>query len=314
MLDGQLLVLHCIASATELQLNKMRPLATAGLFALLLAVHAHAQEKPYFVTYDHQMEEPGNLEVAPTLTIGPPRKGQRVFFGHLLELEYGVTGWWTTELYLEGQSTRGDSTIFTGWRMEHRFRPLAREHRVNPVFYFEYEDINEASRIFKEVVGHADGIQESNSDLRAGRARELEFKLIFSSTVRDWNISENVIFEKNLSQDEGTEFGYAFGFYRPLGRLASAKQCRLCRENFTLGAEFFGGLGSSQAFGLQDTAHYAAPALAWRVGNGSSLHFSPAIGLTRVSSPVLFRIGYSYEVMGFSRSVSRMFKRSKNAD
>ena len=44
-----------------------------------------------------------------------------------------------TEFYLEGQSTRGDSTIFTGWRLENRFRSLAREHPINPVLYLEYE-------------------------------------------------------------------------------------------------------------------------------------------------------------------------------
>src|SRR5947209_7811708 len=86
------------------------------------ALSAVAQERPYFVTYDHQLEEAGNLEIAPSATIGVPRRGQRAYFAPYVEFEYGITGWWTTELYLEGQSTRGDSTIFTGWRLEHRFR------------------------------------------------------------------------------------------------------------------------------------------------------------------------------------------------
>jgi len=45
-------------------------------FALLLAacaVAAHAQEN-YFVTYTHQMEEPGNLEVAVRTVNGFPRR------------------------------------------------------------------------------------------------------------------------------------------------------------------------------------------------------------------------------------------------
>src|SRR2546425_7253727 len=39
-----------------------------------------------------------------------------------LEFEYGVTAWWTSELYLDGQSTRNESTFFTGYRWENRFR------------------------------------------------------------------------------------------------------------------------------------------------------------------------------------------------
>ena len=281
---------------------------------ILASLPAMAQERPYFVTYDHQLEEPGNLEDAPAATIGSPRHGQRAYFAPFVELEYGVTGWWTTELYLEGQVTRGDSAIFTGWRMEHRFRPLAREHRINPILYFEFENIDEASRIQKEIVGHAEAEQESNGALRAHRSRELEWKLILSSTVHDWNISENLIFERNLSASEGTEFGYAVGVSRPLARLASGRACRLCRENFSAGVEFYGGLGSSQSFGLQDTAHYAAPVLAWRVSDNSTLRFSPAIGLTQVSAPVLLRVGYSYEFQGAGRTIARMFRGSKHAD
>jgi len=282
------------------------------LVLLALATTGYSQERPYFVTYDHQLEEPGNLEISPSTTIGVPRRGQRAYFAPYTEFEYGITGWWTAELYLEAQSTRGDSTIFTGWRLENRFRPLTREHRLNPILYLEFEDINEATRIQKEIVGHAGPEQEPNATLRANRARELEFKLILSSNLRDWNISENLIFERNLSANEGVEFGYAFGISRPLARLATASSCRLCRENFTAGVEFYGGLGSSQAFGLQDTAHYAAPALAWRASQNSTLRVSPGIGLTPVSAPVLLRFGYSYELQGAGHAIARLLHRGSD--
>src|SRR2546429_1366754 len=175
-------------------------------FSLFASVTLQAQESPYFVTYDHHLEEPGNLEIETSSTVGVPRAGQHWFFAPYLELEYGVTGRWTSELYLEGQSTAGDSTIFTGWRIENRFRPLAREHWINPVLYLEYENINEASRIRKEIVGAAPELNESNAELRATRAHELETRLILSSTAHDWNISENFIVEKNLSENEGFEF------------------------------------------------------------------------------------------------------------
>src|SRR5438477_176514 len=83
----------------------------------------------------------------------------------------------------------------------------------------------------------------------------------------------NFIAEKNLSHNEGVEFGYSFGVSRPLGTIASAANCHLCRENFIAGAELFGGLGSTKGFGFHDTTHYFAPALSWQVSNNSSLRF-----------------------------------------
>ncbi len=207
--------------------------AFAGLLFLIFStLAASAQEKPYFVTYDHQMEDSGDLEVATESTIGLPHAPTPGYFAPILEFEYGVTPWWTSELYLEGQSTRRDSTIFTGWRLENRFRLLQREHFINPVVYFEYENVNEASRIQKEIVGHFDRSRESNAELRQEHAHEIEAKLILSSQTHGWNVSENFIVEKNLTEEEGYEFGYALGVYRPLasGESLPPVPRKLCRR------------------------------------------------------------------------------------
>jgi hypothetical protein len=278
------------------------------VFSVMGALSLHAQESPYVVTYTHHMEEPGNLEIETWSTMGVPRSGQRFFFAPYAEFEYGVTGRWTTELYLEGQSTTGADATFTGWRWENRFRVLAREHWINPVLYLEYEGINEASRIEKEIVGNAGVSSEAIAELSQTHAHELESKLILSSTTHDWNIAENFIVEKNLSEQEGFEFGYAFGVYRPLATLASGRRCRLCRENFSAGVELYGGLGSTNAFGLSDTAHYLAPVLAWQISDNSTLRFSPSIGLTQDSNPMLLRFGYSYEIRGFGSKMVNLFR------
>jgi hypothetical protein len=123
------------------------------LLPLFFAEISLAQESPFFVTYTHHMEEPGDLDIETSSTTGVPRSGQRFYSAPYLEFEYGVTAQWTSELYLEGQSTWGDSSVFTGWRFENRFKPLKREHWINPVLYLEYENINEASRIQKEIEG-----------------------------------------------------------------------------------------------------------------------------------------------------------------
>src|SRR2546428_966861 len=82
-----------------------------------------AQESPYFITYDHHMEEPGSLELSISPMVGVPREGNRSL-ASTIEFEYGTRGWWTTSLYLDGQSTSHDSTLFTGYRLENRFRLL----------------------------------------------------------------------------------------------------------------------------------------------------------------------------------------------
>ena len=68
------------------------------------------------------------------------RVGETASSAANIEFEYGVTAWWTTEFYLDGQMTQHDSTIFTGYRWENRFRPLVREHWIDPVIYIEFEN------------------------------------------------------------------------------------------------------------------------------------------------------------------------------
>ena len=276
----------------KLRLNIIIGLAIAATSAA--PAKLFAQERPYFVTYDHYLEEPGNLEVALANTSGFPRDG-RPRHAPWLELEYGFTGWWTAELYLEGVTTRRDGSAFTGWRWENRFRPLKGEHRVNPVLYVEYESINEASRIQKEVVGAGALPAGPIAASREDHARELEGKLILSSVAGSWNVAENIVFEKNLSADEGVEFGYSVGVSRPLGELASGTACRLCAENFVVGLEAYGGLGSTAAFAAAEQRHYLAPVVAWHLGDRTTLKASVGFGLTENADRTLLRFGLAYE-------------------
>jgi hypothetical protein len=272
----------------------LRPIIIALILFAPLA--AHAQERPYFVTYDHYLEEPRNLEIGLSTTTGLPRQDARAYSAPWLELEYGVTGWWTTELYLEGVVTSRDGSGFSGWRVEHRVRPLKTEHRINPVLYFEYEDITEASRIQTEVVGSGALPFEPIRDLRREHARELEGKVILSSAAGAWNIAENIVFEKNLSEAEGVEFGYSVGLSRSLATLASGTSCRFCRERIAAGVEMYGGLGSTQEPGLADTRHFIAPVMSWRVGDRATLRLSAGFGLTQTSDRYLLRVGWAYEM------------------
>ena len=272
----------------------------------LSASPAPAGDRPYFVTYDQTMEEPGNLEIeAMGLTASP--QGGNGFLSGVTEFEYGAKAWWTTEFYLDGQTTSNESTIFTGFRWENRFRLLMHEHKVNPVLYIEYEDINGADKSLLEIVGfdsQYDGLVP-NREASRERQREMEARLILSSNINGWNVSENFIAEKNLAGPPW-EFGYSAAVSRPLAMLASATECVWCRENYQVGVELFGGLGTKDSFTLHGTSQYIAPVLSWQVHN-ALFKVAPTFGLTDASYRAMFRVGVTYEFSGFGRKLARMF-------
>jgi hypothetical protein len=296
--------------ATWLRQSIVRRWALIQVWGLMLLLPAcWGGEGPFFITYTHQMEEPGNLELATKNVTGKPGDGSR-FLGSTTELEYGLKGWWTTEFYLDGQATFGESTLFTGYRWENRFRVLPHEHWINPVLYVEFENISDADKGLLEIVGHdgKDDLAQPNAEARLEKKRELEAKLILSSHFKGWTIAENFIAEKNV-RHAPFEFGYAAGISRPLALAARADRCNLCPENFQVGAELYGGLGTHQDFGLGETSHYLAPTIGWTLANGTSFKVSPSFGITGTSAAFLLRFGISYEIAQFGRAARNMFRR-----
>jgi hypothetical protein len=254
------------------------------------------------------MEEPGNLEIESFNAVGNP-KGGNAFLGSDMELEYGATAWWTTEVYLDGQTTFNESTVFTGFRWENRFRLLQHEHVINPVLYMEYEQISGADKILKEIEGHdveADN-GEPNAVASTEHNHEFEFKLLLSSTFKGWNFAENTLAAKNVKGANPWEFGYAIGASRPLALKASANRCNFCRENFVAGIEMYGGLGDRHSFGLHETSQYVAPVVAWNLPSDWTLRVSPGFGLNDNSHRLLLRWGISREFSGFGEMISRLF-------
>jgi hypothetical protein len=272
-----------------------------GLFVLVvfLCGRLWGQEPPYFVTYSDVLEEPGNLEIASQNIYATP-KDVNPFYGQTLELEYGVTAWWTTEAYLQGQVTTHDSTVFTGFRFENRFRPLRTTHWINPVIYAEYEDVNQADKSFLEITGNhvIQDLAVSNALLRKDVERSIEGKIILSSYVKGFNISENFIAEKNVS-NEPWEFGYAAGASRSLANGGSARPCTFCRQRWAVGGEVFGGLGTRYTFGVDGTSHYAGPTVAYTTPHNLTFLAGPEFGLNANSATVLWRLKVSYEVNQF---------------
>lgn len=280
-------------------------LTAASAFLLLPACGA---ERPFFVTYTTQLEEPRDLEIEDRSIAGSP-KGGNGFVATALEFEYGVTAWWTSELYLDWQATRNQSAFFTGYRWENRFQFLERQHWINPALYFEFENLNGADKTLLEIVGN-DGIEHlitPNDEARREKEREIETKLLLSSYFKRWTVSENFIAVKNLDNSPW-EFGYAVGVSRPLAVSARPYRCYFCPENFQVGVEVFGGLGTTAGFGFHDTSHYVGPVIAWEPPSGPSFRVSPNFGLTGTSAGFLFRFGVTYEVTQFGRKVQNLFR------
>jgi hypothetical protein len=295
-------------ASPRLPIRKVVSVGVLAFVLLFLARSAESQESPYIVTYDHYLEEPGSLEVEYFSTFGTQRGGND-FHAFWVEFEYGATAWWTTEVYLDGQTTFHDSTIFTGFRWENRIRLLQREHFVNPVLYIEYEQISGADKILKEIEGH--DVEQSNSDpnalARQEHDHEIETKLLLSKTFKGWNVAQNTIATKNVTGGNPWEFGYAVGVSRPLALKARVQRCSFCPENFIAGVELYGDLGDRHSFGLHDTSHYLAPVIAWNLPSDWTLRVSPGFGLNDNSHRFLLRWGVSREFSGFGAAVARLF-------
>jgi hypothetical protein len=284
-----------------------------GLLSIvaLLQVPTFAQEtfsRPYFVTYDHYLEEVDALEIEASSVLGRDDDINR-FWGNWVEFEYGARRWWTTALYLDWQHTRHQGSVFTGFRFENRFRLFQEEHRINPVIYIEYEHLNEADKTLKEIVGFngKEALSVPNSEAREDHVHELETKLILSSQIGQWDVSENFLGEKNLNGGRW-EFGYAAGLSRPL-KAATGRRCAFCAERFVAGAEVYGGLGEWGDFTVRGTSHYLAPVLAWHLPSQTTLKFSPGWGLTNDSVRTIFRFSVSQEVDNFASWIGKAFRR-----
>ena len=103
---------------------------TRGLVVLILGIAllsgaAWAENDIYFVAYNHHIKK-GEVELMIMTDFTEPAERTEdtgFYMSNMLELEYGVTDQWATELMLEGflDLTRGFGK-FTGFRWENRCR------------------------------------------------------------------------------------------------------------------------------------------------------------------------------------------------
>jgi hypothetical protein len=285
----------------------MHSLAVALLIVIIVRPGA-AQEAPYFITEHHHLPEAGALGLANYSVAGIPKQGHG-FLGSDMEFEYRAIKWWATTLELHGQSTLGESTIFTGYAWSNKFKLApAGQFFVNPVLVVTWEDASAADKSVAEIEGHSslEDFATPNGVARRDREHEIETRLILSRDHRGWNFAGNVLTAKNLS-GEPWQFGYSLGVSRPLSTAKSDKSCSACRRAFSAGMEFYGGLGDSDQFGLDRTSHYLGPALSWELTSGVAFKVAPNFGLTRESQRAFIHFAVIYDIPDFNKRVREWF-------
>ena len=125
-----------------------------------------------------------NLEIEFLNVSGKPPEGNR-FLGTSLEVEYGIKTWWTTEFYLDGQTTRTKAP----------FRRICSGTASAPscasigsilCSMLNLKTLTALYKTLREIVGH-DGkadLSEPNDQVRQEKKREIELKLILGSNQR----------------------------------------------------------------------------------------------------------------------------------
>lgn len=267
-----------------------------GVFAILPSL-VYGGNGANFVLYNHHTAEAGEMEIMLMTDFAQEADGTR-YTAQMVEFELGVTDRFTTEFMIEGQTTEGDSSyLFTGFRLEGRYRLFEYGTFLNPVIYFEYEDLSEDTKYLMEVAGREDAAPQNKA---RPRERILESRFIIGHDFNEgFDISANWLNESDL--DTGvTHFGYAAGINYVIPAFSKGGHMEDDKEGHkkvTFGLELFGALGDSDKGITADpdiTAHYLAPNFKIHRGKKLMVKLGGAIGLTDVSQD-LFRLALGYE-------------------
>ena len=70
----------------------------------------------------------------------------------------------------------------------------------------------------------------------------------------------------------------------------------------------YGGLGDRYNFGLHDTSQYLGAGVAWNLPSGWTIRAEPTFGLNDQSHQFLMRLGVSYELSEFGRTVESLVR------
>ncbi|MDQ6963742.1 MAG: hypothetical protein Q9M13_02345 [Mariprofundales bacterium] len=258
----------------EMQSSKYLFIIMGSLATFSLIHLAHAGNGANFVLYNHYMPAAGETEIMLMSDIAQEADGTS-YTAQMVEVELGINDRLVTEFMFEGQAIGGQGYRFTGFRWEGRYRLFSDELFLNPVIYFEYEDLSIYTKYIMEMSGRSDAVVAAK---RRSRERVLESRFILSQDINHHlNFAFNWLNESDL--DSGvTAFGYATGVNY------------MVNESLLFGVELFGGVGdSNKGFTMNGalTQHYLAPNFRLSLSPTWNIKLGGAIGLTNISQDIL---------------------------
>jgi hypothetical protein len=275
----------------------------AGLaVAVLLPEMARAGNGANYVLYNQKTEEKGETEIKLFSDFSDGGSGESGYAAQLIEIEHGVTDYWTTALYFEGDKIDGEDYAFGGWRFENRVRLFEYGTFLNPVLYAEYEQLEPEHRYIRVVTGRTDEEEDDEEETEY----ELETRLILAQDLSDrLNVAFNWINETNLKSGKW-EFGYATGLNYVLFKEEGSEEEHESRsspnwdvETLLLGVELYGGLGDA-TLGLtldpDKTKQYLGVNLLAELENHIAIGIGGAFGLTEHSEDAVLRLQVGYEI------------------
>lgn len=301
---------------------------------LLLPATVSAGSGGYFTTYDSEIDD-GEVELMLMNDFTTPSQvrrdeGQRNYFSHMLELEYGITPQLAAELMLEWYEELGTGKQqYTGFRAEARYRIFRRLVPFNPMVYIEYENLEPTTRYKMEVSGWVRPPYEESESGGHGHERILESRLVLSDRLGPINLAFNWIFETDLKSGT-TGFGYSLGAMWMVGHGRSvahatehhdrrscamhpeivgapSSSCPKCgmglhagstgdkevshRKSVGLGLELFGGMGDTRSFALRPSRQE---------------HYLGPILVYHVTSKVMLHAQFALGVSESSDNIARL--------
>ena len=218
--------------------------------ALILSGVAQADRRQYLATYGYYTPEKGEVEIEQWTDAFVPKHGS-TSYRTKTEIEYGITDRLAAGLYFVNKSSGGGPLKYNETKLELRYR------------------FNEPGRQFWDTAGYLEIVRPNHSD----DPYETEVKAIFSHEFPKFNLSLNIIGEKELAGGEEIELGYAVGIAPHLTG----------RTNY-----------SFEAFG-SDNSHYVMPAFWLIPGPRQNIGIGIAKGLTKDSDKFQVRTLYTIE-------------------
>lgn len=311
-----------LAILSPAKARSAEPMEGKVIAAPAMEMGSQAQMNPYFSTINYNL--PKDTLMVMLLPDFQIAQTGRNFLTGMIMAEYGLTDRLTVGVMAEGQKIPGLPATYGGLRFNTYFRVFPEDHFLNFTLYGEYEDLNEAALYKMEVAGFGnEDLKGSLQEARGTHARTFEQRAI---VYHDWgrlNATFNFVSETGFDTHEN-DFGYCWGIFwqpswmgmntdKPMSGMADMKEQptppAISLKRVGIGIEMLGALGNADRFGFywDQQQHYVGPVFSYALSQNWGFRLESAVGLSRVSDPLVLRMGVSYSIDQFGHRLAHLF-------